>query len=56
VYPVSRQEFGLLPQRIRITANKLAEHWVVTPLLLAALAWLAWRDAPSSVSLHLHSH
>lgn|GEM_PF-364512 len=46
LYPLSRHEFGLLPEPIRITTNKLAEHWVVTPLLLAALAWLAWRDTP----------
>jgi membrane-bound metal-dependent hydrolase YbcI (DUF457 family) len=56
LYPASRQEFGLLPERMRITTNKLAEHWVVTPLLLAALAWLVWRDTPASVTFHLHPH
>jgi membrane-bound metal-dependent hydrolase YbcI (DUF457 family) len=45
LYPVSSHEFGLLPERIRITTHKLAEHWVVTPLLLAGLAYFAWRDA-----------
>jgi membrane-bound metal-dependent hydrolase YbcI (DUF457 family) len=54
LYPLSRHEFGLLPESIRITTNKLCEHWVVTPLLLVALAWLAWRDTPASVTLHLH--
>jgi membrane-bound metal-dependent hydrolase YbcI (DUF457 family) len=54
LYPLSRHEFGLLPEPIRITTNKLAEHWVVTPLLVAALVWLAWRDAPQHVILHLH--
>jgi membrane-bound metal-dependent hydrolase YbcI (DUF457 family) len=54
LYPLSRHEFGLLPESIRITTNKLCEHWVVTPLLLVALAWLAWRDTPASVTAHLH--
>jgi membrane-bound metal-dependent hydrolase YbcI (DUF457 family) len=52
LYPVSRYEFGLLPERIRITTNKLAEHWVVTPLLLAGLAYFAWRDAGPAVTSH----
>lgn len=55
LYPVSRHEFGLLPEAVRITTNKLAEHWVVTPLLLLALAWLAWRDTPGTIIVHLHS-
>lgn len=39
LYPVSRYEFGLLPAPVRITTNKLAEHWIVTPLLIAGLAY-----------------
>ena len=52
LYPVSRYEFGLLPERIRITTNKLAEHWVVTPLLLAGLAYFAWRDTGHTLTAH----
>ncbi len=50
LYPLSRHEFGLLPQPVRITTNKLAEHWVVSPLLIAGLAYFAWRDT----ALHAH--
>jgi membrane-bound metal-dependent hydrolase YbcI (DUF457 family) len=45
LYPVSRYEFGLLPEPIRITTNKLAERWVISPLLLIGLAYFVWRDA-----------
>src|SRR6266702_3393529 len=45
LYPLSRHEFGLLPEPIRITTNKLAEHWIISPLLLAGLAYFLWRDA-----------
>jgi hypothetical protein len=38
--------------RIRITTSKLAEHWVVTPLLLAGLAYFAWRDAGHALTSH----
>jgi len=49
LYPLSRHEFGLLPAPIRITTNKLAEHWIVSPLLLAGLAYFLWRDAGPSL-------
>lgn len=49
LYPVSRHEFGLLPERMRITTNKLAEHWIVSPLLIAGLAYFTWRDAGSAL-------
>jgi membrane-bound metal-dependent hydrolase YbcI (DUF457 family) len=52
LYPVSRYEFGLLPGRIRITTNKLAEHWIVSPLLLAGIAYLVWRDAGPALTAH----
>lgn len=54
LYPVSRYDFGLLPQPIRITTNKLAERWVISPLLLAALAYFVWKDTSSSTILHNH--
>lgn len=44
LYPLSRHDFGLLPGPVRITTNKLAEHWVVTPLLVASLAYCLWRS------------
>ena len=54
LYPFSRYEFGLLPQPIRITTNRLAERWVVSPLLLAGLAYFLWRDEGSALGLHVH--
>ena len=54
LYPLSRHEFGLLPAPVRITTNKLAEHWVVTPLLLAGLAYFFWRDAGFSLAAPGH--
>jgi hypothetical protein len=30
---------------IRITTDKLAERWVISPLLLIGLACFVWRDA-----------
>ena len=53
LYPLSRHEFGLLPQPVRITTNKLAEHWVVSPLLIASLAYFVWRDTGSTLHAHL---
>ncbi len=50
LYPLSRHEFGLLPEPVRITTNKLAEHWIVSPLLLAGLAYFLWRDAGFSLT------
>jgi membrane-bound metal-dependent hydrolase YbcI (DUF457 family) len=54
LYPVSRHDFGLLPQQVRITTNKLAEHWVISPLLLAALAYFTWRDIGPALAVHPH--
>ena len=50
LYPVSRYEFGLLPEPIRITTNKLAERWVISPLLLAGLAYFIYRDAAPALT------
>ena len=47
LYPLSRYDFGLLPEPMRITTNKLAERWVISPLLLIALAYFLWRDLGS---------
>ena len=54
LYPLSRYEFGLLPEAMRITTNKLAERWVISPLLLAGLAYFCWRDAGGPVLIGTH--
>jgi membrane-bound metal-dependent hydrolase YbcI (DUF457 family) len=54
LYPLSRYDFGLLPEPIRITTNKLAERWVISPLLLIALAYFLWRDAGGPVLIGTH--
>ena len=51
---LGRDEFGLLPEPVRITTNKLAEHWVVSPLLIAGLAYFLWRDAGFSLTTPNH--
>jgi membrane-bound metal-dependent hydrolase YbcI (DUF457 family) len=43
-WPATMREFHALPRPLRFTTGKLAEHVIVTPLLLAALAVLAWHD------------
>ena len=53
LYPLSGYDFGLLPQPVRITTNKLAERWVISPLLLAAFAYFVWRDTGFSLHNHL---
>ena len=47
LYPASRYQFGLLPEPVRITTNKLAERWIISPLLLAGLVYFVWRDLAS---------
>lgn len=37
LWPFSLREFHLLPRPLRLTTGKLAEHWLVTPALTAAL-------------------
>jgi membrane-bound metal-dependent hydrolase YbcI (DUF457 family) len=54
LYPLSRREFALLPRPLRITTNKVAEHWIVSPLLMAGLAYFSWRDIGTTVSIHAH--
>ncbi len=54
-WPVTMREFHLLPRPMRFTTGKLAEHVIVTPLLLAAFAFLAWHDAgASTLASHIH--
>lgn len=53
-YPFFGHEFHLLPHRLQITTGKAAEHWIVTPILLAALGYLAWRDAGIGQIVHVH--
>jgi membrane-bound metal-dependent hydrolase YbcI (DUF457 family) len=49
-YPASRDDHHLLPHGLQFTTGKLAEHWIVSPLLLAALAFLLWRDASGALT------
>jgi membrane-bound metal-dependent hydrolase YbcI (DUF457 family) len=49
-YPVSRDDHHLLPRGLQFTTGKTAEHWIVSPLLLAALVFLLWRDAGTALS------
>lgn len=45
LWPATMREFHLLPPGLRFTTGKVAEHWIVSPLLVAALGLLLWRDA-----------
>ena len=45
LWPASMREFHLTPRFMWFTTGKTAERWIVTPLLLAGLGWLLWRDA-----------
>ena len=47
------REFHLTPRFMWFTTGKLAERWIVGPLLLAALGFLLWRDAGA---MHLAAH
>lgn len=44
LYPLSGHDFHVLPLPLCFKTGKWVEHWLVSPLLLAALAYLAWRD------------
>lgn len=50
-WPVSLRDYHLLPEPLRFTTGKFAEHWIVSPILLAALAFLLWRDV-SAFTVH----
>lgn len=54
-WPLTMREFHALPRSLRFTTGKLAEHVVVTPLLLAALGYLIWRDTGAAgFASHVH--
>jgi len=56
-YPFSKHRCHLLPRGLAFVTGTWREHWVVAPLLLAALGWLAWRDAGSAAGgVHLAAH
>lgn len=44
-WPFTMREFHWLPRPLRFTTGRLAEHWIITPLLVAALGLLLWADA-----------
>jgi membrane-bound metal-dependent hydrolase YbcI (DUF457 family) len=43
-WPVSKHEFHVLPRPLQITTAKLAETWIVFPLLIGALLVAVWHD------------
>jgi len=53
-WPLSMREFHLTPRPLRFSTGHWPETLVVTPLLLAALGVLLWRDA-STLTLHAHT-
>ena len=42
-WPVSQHEFHLLPRPLQITTAKIAETYVIFPVLAIALAFAIWR-------------
>jgi membrane-bound metal-dependent hydrolase YbcI (DUF457 family) len=44
-WPLSRRHFRLLPEPLAFTTGTRPERWLVAPLLLIALAWLAFLAA-----------
>ena len=44
LYPLSGHDFHALPVPMCFKTGKAVEHWLVSPLLLAALGFLLWRD------------
>jgi membrane-bound metal-dependent hydrolase YbcI (DUF457 family) len=54
LHPFSGRDFHLLPRPMRITTGKFAEHWIFSPLLIAALGYFIWRDG-STLTAHLHT-
>lgn len=45
LWPVTMREFHLSPRPLRFTTGRTAERFVVSPLLLALLCFLLWRDS-----------
>ena len=54
LWPATMREFHLTPRFMWFTTGKAAERWIVSPLLLAALAVLLWRDT-SGITHHVHA-
>jgi membrane-bound metal-dependent hydrolase YbcI (DUF457 family) len=54
LWPATMRDFHLLPRGLRFSTGHWPERFVVTPLLLAALGLLAWRDA-SGLAHHVHA-
>lgn len=54
LWPATMREFHTLPRGLRFTTGHWPERWVVVPLLLAALAYLAWHDGSVFVTAHAH--
>jgi membrane-bound metal-dependent hydrolase YbcI (DUF457 family) len=53
-WPFTMREFHLTPRRLWFTTGHWPEHLVVTPLLVAALGFLLYRDTgASSLTQHL---
>jgi membrane-bound metal-dependent hydrolase YbcI (DUF457 family) len=52
LWPATMREFHLTPRFMWFTTGKFAERVIVTPLLLAALAFLAWHDAGAAFATH----
>ena len=54
-WPASMHEFHLLPRALRITTGQLTETWVVSPVLVLALAAVVVRDTGLAGWLALHT-
>ena len=54
LWPLDGRDFHLLPERLRLSTGKFAEHWVVSVLLLAALVVLLVRDTGLAAALTHH--
>ena len=53
LWPLSRKHIRFLPEPLAFTTGTRPERWLVAPLLLVALAWLAFLTAGGA---HLLSH
>jgi membrane-bound metal-dependent hydrolase YbcI (DUF457 family) len=55
LWPATMREFHVLPRGLRFTTGHRPETWVVTPLLVLALALLTWRDAGTTLAIPMHA-
>lgn len=51
-WPFSGHELHLLPLPLRFTTGRFAERWIISTVLVAALAVLLWRDASTGTALY----